>query len=126
MSYQLSFSPQAGYLSVDISGQPSLHAERRAALAAWAAIARTMRATGSGRLLLRWRSEVPMPTVVTFDFAERWARKHWSFEWRTAVSYDSPGLGQDFQFLENVAVNRGLQFKVFTDPATALAWLQGV
>ena len=42
-----------------------------------------------------------------------------------AATVCSPGESADAAFWETVAVNRGLQVRVFTDPAEARAWLEG-
>lgn len=79
-----------------------------------------LQAQGLNKLLVDTRQQVAMPnTSDIFDLFS-----NFPFEFRVALLVsDSQATGDAIAFVETVAVNRGMEMKIFKDHKKALIWL---
>jgi hypothetical protein len=94
-------------------------------LASRARVSRIVEGNGIKRILIDVRkSGVRMSTVEIFDLHDL-HQHEFSKDTKHALLYSPANIARaDVQFAENVAVNRGIYLKVFTDIESAKRWLQ--
>ena len=116
--YTLEMVEDAEYVMVVYAGEVTKKAHDTSRAEAM----RTLTAKGWSRLLVDARQiDAKMTALDDFEFTQE-HQSSLPSSVRIAVIH-RPNESERFRFIENVAVNRGIGMKVFTDPVEATNWL---
>lgn len=117
MSEEITINNELGIIEVFSHGKLT-HED---SISSIAAIEKLMNETGVMKVLSDTRKQVSAPsTTGIFEFGARLPR---SVKIAVIVSEEQP-TAEDVSFLENVALNRGVNIKTFSSSEDALGWLQ--
>jgi len=124
MSFSLTFGRHADYLRFDVSGVRVPGALTDDMVRVWTGVADECRASGLDRVLGINRLTGPAPSLEVFQIGQQvpvilgGAVRKLAF----VIAGGEEAMRANL-FFENVAVNRGLDGRVFDDEAAALDWL---
>lgn len=120
MAVKLDIEARGTYLYFEVSGER----EREQMVNIWGTVARELRALGLNRVLGVSKLTGPASTIDIYRVAEAAANdmQNAGCEKLAYVVTDKNAL-QSNLFAETVAVNRGLDARMFTDKDSALIWL---
>ena len=121
MSYALAIEKEGDVLRVTATGQRSLKTVLAMSSDIFAACAEKK----IMKVLLDVRAlEGRLPTMDTFDLVDRHFPK---IRDRRVITHsaivDLKEFESGYKFLEDLAVNRGFNLRIFSDPEDAIAWL---
>ena len=118
MPYNAEAVSNAGYVRLELIGEIT----RQELEVARANAGETLKQNGWKRLLIDATNATPKMSVVDdFEFTQE-HNTHLPVNLRTAIVH-SPGEVDQFQFIEDVGRNRGMDMTLFDDQMEALHWL---
>lgn len=123
MPYQIDLSIHETYIRAHITGQRIPGQATANSMAAWKQITAACQDHDLFRVLAVFDLTGPLPTMSAFKVAS--SLHEIGLNWRFRIAFVDPHLESlpENQFGETVAVNRGVQVKVFTNETDALPWL---
>ena len=124
MHAEVSIEVVEGRLRVEMTGDRANSTNiDEEALEIWKRIAAQSRSAGRDRILILSRIKGELAIVSAFWIIEQASR--FRFSPGTRIAWVEKGRDADraFRFAEDVAVNRGMQARLFFDEKAAAAWL---
>ncbi|HOW28895.1 MAG TPA: hypothetical protein PK876_10405 [Elusimicrobiota bacterium] len=123
MSYKVYFKDCQTYLRADVAGEWSPGNEAEDAKKIWTKTSDECRAKGYNKLLSVWKVPGKLPTLAAYDIGTSADTLNWEKRCKVAVVQLYRERYVDSLFAETVALNRGIQVKVFDNEPQALEWL---